>query len=349
MDVVFEFFGALFGAVLLYTVLTGSVLLVSQRLFGWRRQELVLVSLLGMLLLPGVLWAVSGSGLVSGLQERHEFSAVGMAVELSGARWIGVVWMAGGGVLLGGLVAVAVARRLSDDLRVCGVGDNRVFREELLRYRRRFEIRREVALRTGAAGRGPYLCGLIRPTIVLPPEAARWSRRQVASVFAHELAHLRRHDLWWNGLAVVCTVFFWWNPVVWWWRRAVAQGREFLADACAVELGGIERRDYARALVDVCDSLVTSGASVAMGGSSGRLEDRVRALCSAEPLARDRRSSRRWSLAVGLSVLGVALGCAALAACGWQRGTVIPGGWTADEIEARFDADPFPAQRKFFP
>src|SRR5262249_46109007 len=66
--------------------------------------------------------------------------------------------------------------------------------------------------------RVPLSCGLLRPTVVVPaalcddPRALRW-------VFAHELTHLQRRDVWTCVLFALGEVVYFYLPWFWWLRR----------------------------------------------------------------------------------------------------------------------------------
>ena len=80
-------------------------------------------------------------------------------------------------------------------------------------------------LRTEAAG-PPLSLGLLRPVVVLPPDLAG---EEAELVLRHELAHIRRHDLWAKALLNLANAAHWFNPLVWWMVRRA--GRDW---SCAV-------------------------------------------------------------------------------------------------------------------
>ena len=58
----------------------------------------------------------------------------------------------------------------------------------------------------------PMTFGLARPAIFLPRELPK---EDVPMVLRHELCHLRRKDLWYKGLFLLCACIHWFNPLVW--------------------------------------------------------------------------------------------------------------------------------------
>ena len=178
----------------------------------------------------------------------------------------------------------------------------------LARLRRRalpFDDRRELAVLSEAFGLSqevtvavspcltrPIVCGLRRPTILLPMAARDWKSSRLRWVLAHELAHVRRRDLWIQvGVQWLCAIH-WPNPFVRHLARVVEQEREIEADRLAVAVTGNDRRAYASdllLLVQESRRRTASGtpgdrlaAAAMLGATSSKLEDRVRDLLRAE-------------------------------------------------------------------
>jgi hypothetical protein len=90
--------------------------------------------------------------------------------------------------------------------------------------------------------------GFWRPLVLLP---ASWlvelPPATLEAIVAHELAHLRRHDLWINLLQRVVETLLFYHPVVWWLSSRVRQERELCCDELAVAVTG-RRIEYASAL-----------------------------------------------------------------------------------------------------
>ncbi|WP_294472086.1 M23/M56 family metallopeptidase [uncultured Intestinimonas sp.] len=85
-------------------------------------------------------------------------------------------------------------------------------------------------LRTEAAG-PPLSLGLLRPVVVLPPDLAG---EEAELVLRHELAHIRRHDLWAKALLNLANAAHWFNPLVWWMVRRAGRDLELRCDDAVV-------------------------------------------------------------------------------------------------------------------
>ena len=62
----------------------------------------------------------------------------------------------------------------------------------------------------------PLLCGLHRPVLLLPPRMCEDSyRSDLPAIFAHELTHVRFHDLLWNAGLHLVSIVLWFHPLAW--------------------------------------------------------------------------------------------------------------------------------------
>jgi beta-lactamase regulating signal transducer with metallopeptidase domain len=90
--------------------------------------------------------------------------------------------------------------------------------------------------------------GFWRPVVLVP---AVWVTEMpleaLEAIIAHELAHLRRFDLWVNLLQRVVETLFFYHPAVWWVSRQLGQEREMCCDELAVGATGA-RVAYVKAL-----------------------------------------------------------------------------------------------------
>jgi hypothetical protein len=102
---------------------------------------------------------------------------------------------------------------------------------------RRLNIRRLPRLLTADFSGSPYIKGIIHPTIYLP--AAMMSHFQIPEirlVLAHELAHYKRGDLYWNWLPMFVRVLFFFHPVVWLAEREWSESQEMCCDHLAIRV-----------------------------------------------------------------------------------------------------------------
>jgi ankyrin repeat protein/beta-lactamase regulating signal transducer with metallopeptidase domain len=93
--------------------------------------------------------------------------------------------------------------------------------------------------------------GYLRPMVLLPVAVlTRMDPAMIEAVVAHELAHIRRLDLWVNLAQRIVETLLFYHPAVWWLSNRLRVEREFCCDEMAVEATG-ERLTYASALETV--------------------------------------------------------------------------------------------------
>jgi uncharacterized protein (TIGR03435 family) len=79
---------------------------------------------------------------------------------------------------------------------------------------------------------GPMTCGVLRPAIVLPAEAATWPHSDLTRAVVHELEHVRRFDWLTQCLTRVVAAAYWFHPFVWVaWRRFALEAERACDDA----------------------------------------------------------------------------------------------------------------------
>lgn len=126
----------------------------------------------------------------------------------------------------------------------------------------------------------PAVCGWLRPAILIAPSLVeRLSDEQLRNVWLHELAHVKRGDLWLNQAQVILQIVYWWHPFVWIANERIRRLREAATDETVVVVLEGEAEGYAETLITVGRSaLRRSVLSLELLGileSSGRLRTRV--------------------------------------------------------------------------
>jgi beta-lactamase regulating signal transducer with metallopeptidase domain len=98
----------------------------------------------------------------------------------------------------------------------------------------------------------PFVCGIVRPTLVLPRELAdTLAAGDLAQVVAHELAHVQRRDLAWGWIPEIARIVYFFHPVAHWAARRVRLERELACDQRAMMTSGRGPAEYAETLVRV--------------------------------------------------------------------------------------------------
>jgi beta-lactamase regulating signal transducer with metallopeptidase domain len=165
---------------------------------------------------------------------------------------------------------------------------------------------RQIRLLVSDEASSPLSWGWLRPAILLDRDALR-RPEDADAILAHEIAHIVRNDWPVLMLSRVAVTLFWFNPLVWRLDREIVQQAEEAADACAAER--VEPARYAQTLLDWARQSASFVPANAMAGSEPGLSRRVKALLDGRFR---RRSSRFWSLAATVTMIGVAAPVAAV-------------------------------------
>jgi beta-lactamase regulating signal transducer with metallopeptidase domain len=104
----------------------------------------------------------------------------------------------------------------------------------------------------GEDGTAPVVCGLWRPVIVVPRNLAlTLGSRHLRDVLYHELAHVKRRDLWVNLIQNCVRVLYFYNPLLLVLGAALQRLRDEAADETVRETIGGADSSYTQRLVDV--------------------------------------------------------------------------------------------------
>lgn len=147
------------------------------------------------------------------------------------------------------------------------------------RIRLQMGVPRFVDLRLSNRIAGPLTVGVIRPLILLPVTAlTSLSPEQLEVVLAHELAHIRRADYFWNILQTMIETLFFFHPAVWWLSHRLREQRELCCDDIAIETCK-DPAVYATALLRLEEERKTHlHLAMALDGNQSRMSLRARIL-----------------------------------------------------------------------
>ena len=110
--------------------------------------------------------------------------------------------------------------------------------------------------------------GYLRPMVLLPASMViQMKPEMIEAVIAHELAHIRRFDLWVNLAQRVMETLLFYHPAVWWLSSCLRSERELCCDELAVRATG-ERLTYASALESVVRAKLIAKQPVLAAGFS---------------------------------------------------------------------------------
>lgn len=116
----------------------------------------------------------------------------------------------------------------------------------------------KVSLRLSPEVRSPILCGVFRPTILLPADIAGWTTpEERAAMIQHELAHVERRDMFVNLFQTALSVIFFFHPLVRYACRQLSLEREMACDDRVVEMGAAAEV-YAAGILKVAERSISA-------------------------------------------------------------------------------------------
>jgi|GEM_PF-2623491 len=179
-------------------------------------------------------------------------TAIEVAAETAALSWQGLVFLAWLVVVVAmGLLLlqraffvrqlVAQARQakglLVDSLEFC---------------RRQMGVKTKIELKVSSSATSPAVCGLFRPVILLPANLApSLGSRHLRAVLMHELAHIKRGDLWVNLLQTLLQIVYFYNLLLWVANAVIRRVREQAVDEMVLVAMGEKARWYPETLVSV--------------------------------------------------------------------------------------------------
>lgn len=157
----------------------------------------------------------------------------------------------------------------------------------------------------------PTVVGVMKPVVLVPASLmSGMTPDQFSAVMAHELAHIRRHDLLLNlGQRLVEALLFF-HPITWYISHQMSAQREMCCDDLVV-CSGYSRMKYADALLQLAEQCAFQQAGTEMGvaatgNNASQLELRVRRLMEMSNTTEIRVT--RWSVVlVGMLIFLVAM------------------------------------------
>ena len=177
-------------------------------------------------------------------------------------------------------------------------------RELLDECRRVFGVTRHIELLETNTVSSPALFGLLRVRLLLPVGlAGKFSRRELRYIFLHEMAHVRRGDLWLNWLVTSLQLLHWFNPLVWFGFARLRADRELACDELALlRSGETAGARYGETIIKLLAGL---GRPAVRPGLVGILEDQKQMRRRIAMIARFKKPGR-WSALAVVLLLGLA-------------------------------------------
>ncbi len=162
-------------------------------------------------------------------------------------QWVALAWMLGAGFgMLRSMRDLAGAGLLIKHSRDV---DDPAWLEALSQTCAALGLTRRVRLALSDGVRVPTVAGLLTPVVLIPGFAAPGlTGEALKMILAHELTHVRRHDLWIGLFESVVEALLFFNPAVRWIARQMKVERECCCDEVSARVCDSGPAGYARLL-----------------------------------------------------------------------------------------------------
>ncbi|MDH4240237.1 MAG: M56 family metallopeptidase [Phycisphaerae bacterium] len=156
--------------------------------------------------------------------------------------------------------------------------------------------------------KSPALFGFVMPRLLLPLGMIEaLSLEELRCVFLHELAHLKRHDVFVAHFVSLVQILHWFNPLVWLAFYRMRADRELACDALVLSKMNVgEPKKYGRTIISLVELFYQNRHLPAMVGI---MEDKLQLKRRIKMIAKFKKISKKWSL-VAVLVIGLIAGIA---------------------------------------
>ncbi|MFC1765706.1 M56 family metallopeptidase [Planctomycetota bacterium] len=122
----------------------------------------------------------------------------------------------------------------------------------LQQCQQQMSIRRPIRLQCSDAISSPAVCGFRHPTILMPTSLLeKLSHQGLRATLIHELAHIKRADLWINAIQTGLQVAYFYNPFVWFANAIIRRVCEEAVDETVVVALEGDAKSYSNTLINI--------------------------------------------------------------------------------------------------
>ena len=146
-------------------------------------------------------------------------------------------------------------------------------------FAQRLNIKRKVEAFFSPLANVPMTLGTLKPVILFPVAAfSGLSVKDIEAIIAHELAHVMRHDYFFNIIQKMVEMLFFYHPGIWIISAQIRAERENSCDNIAIALTG-DKVAYAKALATVQLNQMEQGhLAMAFASQKGNILQRIKRL-----------------------------------------------------------------------
>ncbi|MCK5565453.1 MAG: hypothetical protein KAJ07_09425 [Planctomycetes bacterium] len=148
----------------------------------------------------------------------------------------------------------------------------------------------------------PALFGFVRPRLLLPAGMLKsLTPQELEHIFLHELAHLKRFDIYLGWVMAVLQILHWFNPMVWFAFYRIRIDRELACDGLALSTMGTDQPNlYGQTIVSLLERFSHQSRLPSMAGI---LEDKSQIKRRITSIAKFKKSAYKWSPLAVLTIV----------------------------------------------
>jgi beta-lactamase regulating signal transducer with metallopeptidase domain len=237
-----------------------------------------------------------------------------------------MIWLLGV-VFLSSWLILRLRRLRKENLNNSGEGLPEWFGNLLDQMTQRMKLRRPPEIVLSGKVCSPATFGVFRTVLLMPKDkVANLSKTNAEHILLHELAHIKRGDLFVHGFYMLLQIVYWFNPLLWLIRTRLQSLRELCCDATVAMILKENTFSYRETLIETAKQLLTEPVGPGMGllglfENSERLSDRLKWL------EKKTWKNRPRQLAMIIALVGVMLCCVLpMARATKGEAAVAPGG-----------------------
>lgn len=156
----------------------------------------------------------------------------------------------------------------------------------------------------------PIVVGWLKPLILVPTSIfLQINPRELETILAHELVHIRRFDCLINFAQSIVEILFFYHPCAWWISSIIRNERECAADEAVIKSFGASRLIYANALANLEEirHLTNQTApSILVAANGGNLMPRISKILQKNTEIK-RSAFSAWSAFAALALISAVL------------------------------------------
>ncbi|MFA5292903.1 MAG: M56 family metallopeptidase [Phycisphaerae bacterium] len=112
----------------------------------------------------------------------------------------------------------------------------------------------------------PAVFGVFRPVLLMPAgKLQNMTVQDAEHIFLHELAHIKRGDLFVHAVYMILQIVYWFNPLIWLARKPMQNLRELCCDATVAKLLKEKTAGYRQTLLETARQLLAEPVDPGLG------------------------------------------------------------------------------------